>query len=220
MGTSQEYEARSDTELLSLWCEGDRRAGNALTRRHYEPLFTAVRRRIGDAELAAEVVNDTFRIVVQQRDKIREPERFRGYLQCIAHRQLCERLRSRYREPNLDLDELSAAAATGSLTAEVGDRIDAKLLHRALRELPLEQQFTLELYMWEDLSAGEIATMMDVSLAMVRHRIRLAKERLGALITAYRKDPAVTVRDTEELLTWFSQLRDRARKLGDVDPAA
>ncbi len=41
MGTSQEYEARSDTELLSLWCEGDRRAGNALTRRHYEPLFTA-----------------------------------------------------------------------------------------------------------------------------------------------------------------------------------
>lgn len=220
MGTSQEYEARSDPELLSLWCEGDRRAGDALTRRHYEPLFTALRRRIGDVELAAEVANDTFRIVVQQRDKIREPERFRGYLQCIAHRQLCERLRSRYREPSLDFDELSAAVATGSLSAEVDERIAAKLLHQALRELPIEQQFTLELYMWEDLSAGEIAAMMEVSLAQVRHRIRLAKQRLAALITGYRQDPAVVVDDTAALQQWFGELRERARRLGDVEPAA
>jgi RNA polymerase sigma-70 factor (ECF subfamily) len=215
-----DYAARSDTELLALWCDGDRRAGDALTRRHYEPLYSAVRRRIGDGELAAEIVNDTFRIVVQQREQIREAQRFRGYLHCIAHRQLCDRLRSRYRDPDFDVEMVSAAAATGSLAGAVNDRIDAKLLYRALRELPLEQQFTLELYTWEDLTAPDIAALMNVSLAQVRHRIRLGKERLAALITAYRVDPSIGLGDTGELLTWFGHLRDRAQRLGDVTSAA
>ena len=210
-------DSRSDAELLALWCDGDKAAGNALTRRHYHALFMMVRRKLGDAELAADIVNDAFRLVVQQRAQIREGTRFRGYLYCIAHRQLCDRLRQHYRGGLVfDPEVISAAEATGSLAGAVDRRVDIKLLYRALRELPLEQQFTLELYVWEEMTAVQIAEVMGVSLAQVRHRIRQGKERLEQLIVRYRGDPSLGAGDTAELIAWFGHLRDRARSFGDA----
>lgn len=213
-----DHASRSDAELLSLWCDGDGAAGNELARRHYKPLYLAVRRKIGDSGLAEDIVHQAFLLVMKQRDKIREGTKFRGYLHCIAHRQLCERLRQIYRDPEFDPDVLSAAAATGSLSGAVDLRIDTKLLYRALRELPLEHQLTLELYVWEDLTAVQIAELMEVTLAKVRHRIREGKERLERLIDRYRADPRTGADETAELVAWFGRLRDRAQRLLDPEP--
>jgi RNA polymerase sigma-70 factor (ECF subfamily) len=86
-------------------------------------------------------------------------------------------------------------------------RQEQRLLLRALRQLPIDVQITLQLFYWENLSRAEIARVLDVEINTVKSRLQRGKEALRERIVAL--DPAtgtVTVRDFDR---WAASLRDR-----------
>jgi DNA-directed RNA polymerase specialized sigma24 family protein len=106
-------------------------------------------------------------------------------------------------------------AASTSLVKLQIHRVETKLLYRALRELPAEEQLTLELFNWEEQSAPEIAELMDTTLSIVKHRLRRGREKLEALVARFQREPGNSAVDTRELLDWFAELQRRGAALDE-----
>jgi RNA polymerase sigma-70 factor (ECF subfamily) len=204
----------TDADLLDQWRAGDKRAGDALTARHYAPVQKFVRRKLDDRAAIQEIVQETWLALLEGRENIREGLKFRGFLNCIASRRVYKWYQSRGLEREFDPEQMSLAEASSSLPVRLQiKRAETKLLYRALRELPAEEQLTLELFNWEELSAPDIAELMNVSLPTVKHRLRRGRERLAALIAGYQQQPGHEAVDTRELLDWFADLQRRGANL-------
>jgi len=203
-------ETVSDPDLLARWCAGDRTAGEALTRRHYAALHGFVRRKVDNPTVVEEIVQDTLLGLVEGKHRIREGVKFRGFLNCIASRRVYRWFAERGRIESFEPDKMSISQAATTLGLM---HRDGKLLYRALRELPAEEQLALELYNWEQMSAPEIAEITGATLPQVKHRLRRGKEKLETLIGRYRQEHSTEV--TAELEAWFSTLQQRAAALGE-----
>lgn len=204
----------SDADLLKRWCAGEKVAGEELTNRHFTHLRSYVRRKLDDRAAVDEIVQETWLAILKGREKIRDGAKFRGYLNIIASRNVFRWLRRRRMDVELDPEQTSISQASATLHVQ---KSDTKLLYRALRELPLDEQLTLELVCWEDLTAQDIADLMDVSLATVKHRLRRGREKLTAEVERLAKQPGNSAENTQELLAWFADLKRRAAELDGDD---
>ncbi|MFO0634426.1 MAG: sigma-70 family RNA polymerase sigma factor [Nannocystaceae bacterium] len=165
-----------DAELLARWRGGDRSAGEALVARHFPAVLRMFRHKVGDA--ADDLVQQTFLTCLEHRDGIRDGERFRGYLLRVGWSRLLRHPRARgpARPDRSDAELGRRAAPTPSAT--VGTQDERAQLLGALAQLPLEMQVALELYYWEEMTAGEIAAVLEVPEGTVRSRLRLGRDKL------------------------------------------
>ena len=83
---------------------------------------------------------------------------------------------------------MSAASPESALVREEQHR----LLARALRQMPLDFQITLELFYWEGLAGEDIAVATGVSPHTVRSRLARAREALAAALRAEPPTPVMT----------------------------
>mgnify|MGYP000255191915 CR=1 FL=1 len=204
----------TDADLLERWRAGDKQAGEELTNRHYAPVQKFVRRKLDDRAAIQEIVQDTWLALLESREKIRDGLKFRGFLNCIASRRVYRWYQARGQLGEFDPEKMSLSEASSSLPARLQiKKSETKLLYRALRELPAEEQLTLELFNWEELSAPDIAELMGVTLATVKHRLRRGREKLETLVARYQQQPGNDAVDTEELRTWFAALQRRGADL-------
>lgn len=209
-----DYESLTDADLLAQWRTGDNKAGDALASRHYTAVRQFVRRKLDDRAAVNEIVQESWLAVLEGRENIRDGNKFRGFLNCIASRRVYKWYQKRGLGREFDPETMSLAEASSSLPVRLQiKKTETKLLYRALRELPGEEQLTLELFNWEELSAPEIAELMEVTLSVVKHRLRRGREKLEALIARYQQEPGGDAVDTRELLQWFADLQRRGASL-------
>lgn len=195
-----------DAELLTRWRDGDRSAGEALVARHFPAVLRMFRHKVGDA--ADDLVQQTFLTCLEHRDGIRDGERFRGYLLRVGWSRLLRHFRERA-GPRGKVDPMTSSVAELAPTpsATVGREDERTQLLTALAQLPLEMQVALELYYWEELTAGEIAAVLEVPEGTVRSRLRLGRDKLRerlALLDPHAPDGEA--------------LDQRARAAGRTDP--
>src|SRR5690606_41421925 len=67
---------------------------------------------------------------------------------------------------------------------------EVRLLLEALRRIPIELQITLELFYWEQMSAGEIADAFKLPEGTIRTRLRRARQLLEQEIESVASSPA------------------------------
>ena len=144
-----------DLELLERWRGGDRKAGNALFRRHFDVVARFFRNKVREGE--ADLIQKTFLNVLKAEANFRGEGTFRGFLIGVASNVLRHHYRSKGRhEDRIDFGTVSVYDLAPGLGTMLGRRRDETLLIEALRRLPLDHQIVLELYFWEDMTAGEI----------------------------------------------------------------
>ncbi len=165
-----------DLELLRAWHAGDRGAGSQLLRRHFDSLHRFFASKVGDE--AEDLIQNTLLACVTYIDKVAAAASFRAYLFTIASNQLYTHLRKRSGSP-IDFTATSAVDLGLTPSAIVATLEADRLLAVALRRLPLELQIVLELGYWEDLSASEIATVLELPLGTAKSKIRKAKQLLA-----------------------------------------
>lgn len=106
-------EQRAATMLVERIGNGDGAAEQALVERYSRPLLFMLRRRCGDPELANDLHQDVFRIVIERlRDRgIREPARLAGFIQSTGRNLLIGVIRRRQRRQTYaDTDSVNLAA--------------------------------------------------------------------------------------------------------------
>lgn len=197
---------RADDDLLAAWRSGDEDAGVELFERYYDGVSRFFKSKAWDA--AADLIQRTFLACLETRDRMREGTSFRSYLFGIARNILFEHYRGKRRDGRLlDFAERSLEDLGATPTTALAQAQESQLLLQALRQIPLEHQMILELYYWEDMTAGEIAGVLDVPEGTARTRIRRAKQLLEAELTARAASPQLLASTVSDLDSWASHLR-------------
>lgn len=190
----------SDRELVQLASQGERRAFGALAERYREAARKLALRMLPNEEVVEELVQDALLEAYLSLDRLRDPERFRGWF-CGITLNLC---RSHLREQDrrsggvklrLADEDWRALAFQAPGPEEVAEARD---LHSrvlaAIAELPEEYQEATRLFYYEALSMREIAALAGVSETVVKVRLHRARQKLRQrLVGAYPKIEEIVV---------------------------
>lgn len=197
---------RSDEELLAAWRAGDRRAGELLFERYYDPV---ARFFFNKTDAEAELIQQTFLACVESAPKFRGDGSFRSFLFAIAYRQLCRHYRDR-KGDRLDLTEVSVAAMEPSPSQVLVEGEELKLLLAGLRRIPVDCQVALELLYWEQLTTVEMAAVLEIPEGTVKSRLRRGRALLRQAIEALASSPDLATSTLLGIESWATALRARA----------
>ncbi len=196
-----QWQATEDHELLSAWCDGDRDAGDVLVERHFPSVCRFFRSKLGDD--TQDLIQATFAGCLEAAPHFEvRASGFRAFLFRIARNRLYDELRRRGRLRSFDPASRSLADLGMSPSSVAAHNQEARLLERALRTLPLDQQIALELFYWEDLSGREIASILDVSPHTVRSRLARAREELRKQVQRLAETPELGASTGSGLESW------------------
>lgn len=198
----------ADIELLEKWRAGDRRAGSELFERHFDSICRFFANKMGRE--VDDLVQRTFAACVEGKERFRGQSSFRTYLFGVAHNVLRSHLRKRKRESDrFDLGVSSVHDLGLSPTVLIAQKREQTLTLQALRRIPLDHQIVLELYYWEDMTAGELGEVLEIPEGTARGRIRRAKQLLEEQLRRLAESDAELESTLSGLETWARGLRAR-----------
>jgi RNA polymerase sigma-70 factor (ECF subfamily) len=172
-----------DGDLVRLARDGDPAAFRLLVERHLPMARGRAARLCPQPDDADDAVQDAFLQAFIALDRLRDPDRFAGWLGGIVAN-VC---RAQRRRPPLTLlgdwpENLHPASAASLPSAEDLDRTD--VLSRAVAGLPTGQRHAVTAFYYADQPAGQIAATPGAAKASL-HK---ARRRLREYITAHRPD--------------------------------
>ena len=146
----------------------------------FESLLAYALRRVEQPADAADVVAETFLVAWRRSGEIPPGGEARLWLYGVARRVLANHHRGGRRRQRLG-ERLRHRLAAG--VADPGDEVPQRLAVRAaLARLGDLDREVLTLSAWEGLEPREIATVLEVSPAIVRTRLSRARQRLRELL--------------------------------------
>lgn len=175
---------------MARLADGDGAALNRLMERHAEKLFHFLVRALQVEEDAADLAQETFARVYQNRAKFDPRWKFSTWLYAIASNLVRDRYRWRKRHPQVSLDaenevtgdalgeSLPSPAPSGSDAAQSHERAEA--VRRAVAALPEPLRVPLILSEYEEKSHAEIGQILQCSAKAVEVRIYRARRQLRA----------------------------------------
>jgi RNA polymerase sigma-70 factor (ECF subfamily) len=168
-------------ELAERIRRGDTWAEEAFYRRHVAGVRAVVRRLLGNATDAEDVVQDAFVTAFEIWGQLREPEQAGKWLLTIAIRKVHRRFRKRRLLRLLGLDQTTDDATLESfgrpdITGEA--RAELALLDALLQRVAATERVAWMLRYVEGMSLDEVATACECSLATAKRRIAAVNARV------------------------------------------
>jgi RNA polymerase sigma factor (sigma-70 family) len=206
---NSEEEAGDDFVLLAAWRAGDPKAGETLFERHFETMARFFRNKVA-AHAFEDLVQQTFLACVEAKDRFAERSSFRTYVFGVAHNVLRVHYRAKKKDnDNLDFGSVSMHDLAPQQNTMLAKRAEEELMLQGLRRLPMQDQVILELYLWEDMRAVDIAEALDMPEGTVRTRVRRARIKLEEEVKALSDSPEAFTRTISGLNEWSSAIRAR-----------
>lgn len=201
-----------ERELLLAWRDGDRKAGSALVQGHARLLHRFFANKVGNPDMIEELAQRTFSACVTGVERFRGDSNFRTWLFAVANNVLREHYRERRRDDGLDFGTVSIEdAGGGPSTVFAASEVQRRLL-AGLRKIPIESQVLLELYYWDELTAPELAEVLEIPVGTVRGRISKAKLELRAVLDAMERTREHPPTTEAQLDDWAREVRARLDK--------
>lgn len=194
-----------DVELLERWRSGDVAAGRELYDRHADAVARFFENKVCVG--AEDLTQQTFLLLVESRDRIREGLTMRAFVLGIARNVLRDHVRKLARGREVDPEVDAMADLAPGPTTVIGHSREQRLLLAALRRLPLEHQIGLELFYWEEMDAREIAEVMGISHSAMRSRLAKARALLREAMELLAETPELLASTLDNLAHWASQVR-------------
>lgn len=192
-------QARDDGDLMAAFQRGDEAAFAELVERHEARLWTFLRRFVGDAATAEDLLQETFLRVVHHAPSWRPEARVTTWMFTIARNLCTDHARRREHRDALSLDAPVSARSEDSAPRlldrlpgasradgpahdhEIASRVD-----RAIAALPKEQREVFLMREVMELPFADIAAAVGISLPTVKSRMRYALERLREALAELR----------------------------------
>ena len=183
-----------DADDMARLASGHDPSLNALMDRHAERLFQYLLRSLQNESDAADLAQETFVKVYQNRAKYDTRQKFSTWFYAIASNLVRTRYRWRARHPQVSLnaqnaetgtelgDHLPDANSTPSESLESSER--AETVRRAIAALPEDYRLPLILAEYEGKSHMEIAVILNCTAKAVENRISRARNQLRSALAA------------------------------------
>ncbi|MEM6992495.1 MAG: sigma-70 family RNA polymerase sigma factor [Myxococcota bacterium] len=197
-----------DTTLYAHWSGGDRHAGEALVRRHLPGIARFFANKVLRRADRGDLTSRTFEICARSLGEFRDEGSFRSYLYGIARNVLRDYLKALQRKPDMTpLEDASLAELTRSPSMRMAEAESRQLLLLALRAIPLHAQIVVELSLFEELTRGEIAEILDVPEGTVASRLRRGKRDLERELQALSESEAQLENTLDSITAWRQRMR-------------
>ncbi|MEO7678769.1 MAG: sigma-70 family RNA polymerase sigma factor [Verrucomicrobiota bacterium] len=183
---------------MAALAAGREAALNNLMERHSEKLFHYLIRLLQNETDAADLAQETFVKVYQNRGKFRGDSKFSTWLYAIATNLARSSFRWKNRHPEVSLeagnqqtersleDSMAAADTSPLETLQAEERTNE--IRQAVAALPEDLRVPLVLVEYEDKSQTEIATILNCSVKTVEMRIYRARQQLRKRFNALVED--------------------------------
>ncbi len=172
----------SDGELLSRWRSGESDAFPELYRRHAAGLYTYLLSLVGDQEVAADLLQDTFLTLVRKARRIMRELRGRSlgtYLAVVARNRAIDWLRRQKREESLRHRIRTVRLLQGGSPAAA---ISSEEAAELLLSLPAGQREVLVLRFYAGLTFNDIARVLGCPRNTAVSRYRYGLQKLKAAL--------------------------------------
>ena len=176
-----------DSELLDKLAIGDETAFRMLVERHIDRAYAIALRIIGNAADAEDVVQDTMLKSWSHRGRWQHGRaKFSTWLyRVISNR--CIDLRRKPRTENVEAVPEVADGQPGAV--EIIERNELNgMLETAMQRLPEQQRIAVILSYHENMSNGEIAQVMDTTIAAVESLLKRGRQQLRQLLRKHERD--------------------------------
>lgn len=176
-----------DSELLDKLATGDEAAFRMLVERHIDHAYAIALRIIGNAADAEDVVQDTMLKIWSHRGRWQHGRaKFSTWLyRVISNR--CIDLRRKPRNENVETVPEVADGQPGAV--EIIERNELNgMLELAMQRLPEQQRIAVIFSYHENMSNGEIAQVMDTTVAAVESLLKRGRQQLRQLLRKHERD--------------------------------
>jgi RNA polymerase sigma-70 factor (ECF subfamily) len=169
-----------DRSLVERAQGGDRVAFGQLAADYADRLFAVAARILRDPDAAGDVLQVVLVDIWRDLPTLRDPDRFEAW----AHRLVINRCRAHFRlarRQPMTLGLVPGDRSVGDAQVSVGNRDE---LERAFARLSAEQRAVLVLTYYRDLSLGQVAESLGVSVGTVKSRLFAARRAMRAALDA------------------------------------
>ncbi|SEM18229.1 RNA polymerase sigma factor [Bradyrhizobium sp. OK095] len=176
-----------DSELLDRLATGDEVAFRLLVERHIDRAYAIALRIVGNAADAEDVVQDTMLKIWSHRGRWQHGRaKFSTWLyRVISNR--CIDLRRKPRNENVETVPEVADDQPGAV--EIIERNELNgMLELAMQRLPEQQRIAVIFSYHENMSNGEIALVMDTTVAAVESLLKRGRQQLRQLLRKHERD--------------------------------
>ena len=171
----------SDSELVTLYIQGNEKAFEKLVQRHKSRIYTTIYLIVKDQYVAEDLLQDTFIKAVDtiKSGRYNDEGKFLPWIIRIAHNLAIDYFRRDKRYPNVVFEDGSSVFNTLDFSEDSVESIQIRQeTHEQLREmiqrLPDVQKQVLIMRHYEDMSFQEIADATGVSINTALGRMRYA----------------------------------------------
>jgi RNA polymerase sigma-70 factor (ECF subfamily) len=176
-----------DKELLDRLAAGDEAAFRLLVVRHIDRAYAIALRIVGNTADAEDVVQDTMLKIWSHRGRWQHGRaKFSTWLyRVISNR--CIDLRRKPRNENVETVPEVADGQPGAV--EIIERNELNgMLELAMQRLPEQQRIAVIFSYHENMSNGEIAQVMDTTVAAVESLLKRGRQQLRQLLRKHERD--------------------------------
>ena len=153
---------------------------DALAREHSAPLLRHLQRQVGDAEVAADLLQETLLRASRGFDSFAGRSSPKTWLYAIASNVVVDHLRQPLRQQKIVAIEEAADVADGSVALD--DRVEVDEMNACVRDvidsLPPDYRTALILHDLEGMDGAQTAEVLGISLGATKVRIHRARARL------------------------------------------
>lgn len=171
----------SDSQLISLYKNGNEEAFAELLNRHKSKVFTTIYLIVKDRYVAEDLLQDTFIKVVKtiKGGRYNEEGKFLPWVQRIAHNLAIDNFRKNKRYPTIVMEDGSRVFNTLDFAEDSIESLKIKedsvaMLKKLIQELPESQKEVLIMRHYMQMSFQEIADTTNVSINTALGRMRYA----------------------------------------------
>ncbi|WP_144043540.1 RNA polymerase sigma factor SigZ [Rhodopirellula baltica] len=143
-----------------------------------EELRTFLLRRVSDAQVAEDLLQETFVRIHTKLNEVDDQQRIRSWVFQIARNLVVDHYRSKSRQAAALADEIAA----NSEREESLEDVVIGWLPKMLAQLPDEQREAVELYEIQGLSQQEIANKLGLSLSGAKSRVQRGRSKLKQVL--------------------------------------
>jgi RNA polymerase sigma-70 factor, ECF subfamily len=180
--TDAEAAVPDDAEIVRRVLAGDCELYALLVRRHQAVLYRHALGMVGDADVAADLVQDALVKGYSELSRCTMPDRVGAWLYRIVANRCLDHLKSARRRSGQPIETLALAATDDDPGAEVERAEMRDVLLEALATLPEAQREAILLKHVEDCSYEEMSERLGVSVSALKMRVMRAREALQAVL--------------------------------------
>ena len=174
-------DGRSDNDLVTASCRGDRTAYAVLVRRHYNQTFLVCLGVLGHIHDAEDVAQDAMIKGFERIRQLRTGSQFGAWVGAIAKNLSINLLRKRRAAEN-------ALDAGQSLRSPVGPS-PREDLQEAVAQLPWDLRLPLVMYYYDGQNVKTVAEKLEISTSGVYQKLRTAIRELHEILITQGDTP-------------------------------